>query len=224
MKRNVDINDISDGNLYNADSLVKISCNDCQGCDKCCHNMGDSIILDPYDMYELSKGTGKAAGELISDEIELGVVDGVILPHIKMIVKGLDENDGSCKFLVNGRCSIHSFRPGFCRLFPLGRIYNEDSTYSYFNQIYECNHPVKSKIKVKKWIDIPNFGRYEKFISKWHDLLMRVEEKMATYSQEDIKNINMQILTVLYLTPYSSEDFYDEFDNRHAEIIGKFNL
>ena len=42
----------------------------------------------------------------------------------------------ACYFLnEEGRCSIHSFRPGICRLFPLGRFYEEEG-FRYFLQIH----------------------------------------------------------------------------------------
>ena len=170
MKRNIDINEISDGQLYDSDSLVKISCNDCDGCEKCCHNMGESIILDPFDIWQLTKITGKGFEQLLDNEIKLSVVDGIILPHINM-----DDDGESCKFLKNGKCSIHTARPGFCRLFPLGRIYDDEGTFKYFNQIYECDYKNKSKIKIKKWIGLSHLSKYEEYICNWHRILKNLE-------------------------------------------------
>lgn len=89
--------------------------------------MGESIILDPYDIYSLTTNLETTFSELIKDKLSLSVADMIILPHLNL--KAADEG---CLFLdENGRCSIHSFRPGICRLFPLGRIY-EDESFSYF--------------------------------------------------------------------------------------------
>ena len=49
MKRNVDLNEISDGRLYSANDMVKVECGDCAGCSACCQNMGTSVVLDPMD-------------------------------------------------------------------------------------------------------------------------------------------------------------------------------
>ena len=51
MLRDIDLNEISDGRLYTANDMVKADCMGCQGCSSCCQGMGDSIVLDPYDMY-----------------------------------------------------------------------------------------------------------------------------------------------------------------------------
>jgi Fe-S-cluster containining protein len=89
---------------------------------------GDSIILDPYDVFRMMKNLETSFEGLMKEYVELSVYDGLILPHLKM-----DGKMGKCSFLnEEGRCSIHEFRPGFCRLFPLGRIY-EDGTFHYFS-------------------------------------------------------------------------------------------
>ena len=53
MRRNVDLNEISDGKLYTSNDMVKADCYDCQGCSACCRGMGKSIILDPIDLFHL---------------------------------------------------------------------------------------------------------------------------------------------------------------------------
>ena len=84
MKRNVSLAEISDGRLYKASDMVKADCGGCNGCSRCCHGMGNSIILDPYDVYRMTTGMGKSMQELLAASVELNVVDGVILPNLKM--------------------------------------------------------------------------------------------------------------------------------------------
>lgn len=127
MKRNVELSEISDGKLYTANDMVKADCFDCQGCSACCHGMGTSIVLDPMDIWRLQRGIGLDFAALMEKYIELNVVDGMILPNLKLA--GQTE---ACAFLnAEGRCSVHEFRPGICRLFPLGRYYEEEG-FKYF--------------------------------------------------------------------------------------------
>lgn len=56
MKREVDLNEISDGRLYSSGDMVKVDCHDCEGCSACCQGMGDSILLDPMDLWRLQLG------------------------------------------------------------------------------------------------------------------------------------------------------------------------
>ena len=210
MRREIDINEISDGKLYTANDLVKVVCNDCKGCSKCCTGMGESIILDPYDVYRLCGGLNISFEQLLVSSIELNVVDGVILPNLKM-----NKETNACSFLNNeGRCSVHSIRPGICRMFPLGRIYDEES-FKYFIQVYECPSKNTGKVKVKKWIDTPNLNAYEKYINDWHRLLKRIEEKIYSMELDEQKKINMVILNVFFINKYDYEnDFYGQFYER----------
>lgn len=214
MKRNVTLEEISDGNLYEANDMVKADCQDCKGCSDCCQGMGDTVILDPLDVHRLCAGLKKLPEELLGSVLELGVTDGNILPHLAM--KGTEER---CVFLnTEGRCSIHDIRPGFCRLFPLGRYYTEDG-FKYILQIHECKKKNRSKIKVKKWLDTPNLKQYEKFVLDWHNFLLDVQE--VFYETEDetlVKNLNMYVLSMFYYTPYKEdEDFYPQFYVRLEE-------
>ncbi len=214
MRREVTLEEISDGKLYGANDMVKADCQDCQGCCDCCQGMGDTVILDPYDMNRLCQGLNKSPEEILKEFLELGISDGNILPHLAM--RGAEER---CIFLnKEDRCSIHEFRPGFCRLFPLGRYYTEDG-FQYILQIHECKKKNRSKIKVKKWLDTPDLKRYEAYILDWHNFLIDVQE--VFYQSEDetlIKNLNMYVLNRFFLTGYQEgEDFYAQFYQRMKE-------
>lgn len=43
--------------------------------------------------------------------------------------------------------------PGICRLFPLGRIYEENG-FKYFIQVHECKKQERGKVKIKKWLEL----------------------------------------------------------------------
>lgn len=210
MKREVDLNEISDGNLYGANDMVKADCGDCKGCFSCCEGMGESIVLDPYDIYRLTKGLNVSFEALLEDKIELNVFDGMILPNLKMS----DERE-TCAFLNNeGRCSIHEIRPGICRLFPLGRIY-ENGGFQYFLQIHECKNQNRTKVKVKKWIDIPDLKQNDAFILAWHDFVTDIQAKMMQVADDDLfKKVNMFLLQQFYIERYDDEDFYKQFEER----------
>ena len=70
MLRDVNFEDISDGFVYKPDDLVNVGCNECMGCSDCCRITGDSIILDPYDIYNLCKGLGRSFADMMEKEID----------------------------------------------------------------------------------------------------------------------------------------------------------
>lgn len=210
MERNIDMKEVSDGRLYTSNDLVKADCGGCEGCSACCQGMGESIVLDPLDIHRLCCGLRTDFNGLMVDKIELQIVDSVILPNLKMA----SGNTEACSFLNSeGRCSIHAFRPGICRLFPLGRFY-EDGSFKYFLQVHECPKPNKTKVKIKKWLNTPDLKRYETYICDWHYYLRDLKTRIEAHP-EQMKNTSMDVLQKFYLTPYDPmTDFYTEFYER----------
>jgi len=214
MKRDVSLAEISDGRLYEVNDLVKAGCNDCKGCSTCCQGMGNSIILDPLDINRLVDNLNSTFEELLVDKIELNIVDGIIIPNLKMAV--LSEK---CSFLNReGRCEIHVFRPGICRLFPLGRYY-EDHSFKYFLQVHECKKENKTKIKVRKWIDTLDLKSNERFVIDWHYFIDDIQSVIKEIRDDNlIKDINMYVLKKFYMKPFDTNiDFYLQFNERLKE-------
>ena len=210
MKRNVDINDISDGRLYGSNDMVKADTGGCAGCSACCHGMGNSIILDPMDGYRLSRELSMTFEELLQGPLELNVVDGIILPNLKMTGE-----DDACAFLDSrGRCQIHSSRPGVCRLFPLGRYY-EGRDFRYFLQIHECIKTNRAKVKVRKWVDTPELPRYEAYIRDWHYFLEDAQHILDGSGNDSLrKQVNMYLLQEFFVRSWGEGEFYSQFGER----------
>lgn len=211
MIRNVSLEEISDGKLYSLNDMVKVGCNDCKDCSACCQGMGKSIILDPLDCSRLTFHLNSGMDELLVHQLELSVVDGIILPNLKMA--GTQEE---CSFLNDKkRCSIHNSRPGMCRLFPLGRYY-ENHSFQYILLSGECIRENKTKLKVKKWLDMPDLKAYEKFIIDWHYFLLDIQALLHRLENDDEqKKINLYILQNFYMLPFlEPSDFYAEFQER----------
>ena len=207
MRREGTLADISDGRLYRADDLVRADCGGCEGCSACCYGAGDTIVLDPLDWHRLSEGLSAGLQELLaSGKIGLHVEEGLILPHLAM------SKNGGCGFLnEEGRCGIHSLRPGICRLFPLGRYY-EGNSFRYFLQTRECRKENRAKVRIRKWLDVEDVPRYEAFVCRWHYFLKKIQGKLTEESQ--MKQWSLLLLEQFYQRPYEGEDFYREWEER----------
>lgn len=210
MLREVSMEEISDGKRYTANDMAKIGCNGCMGCSECCRGMSDSIVLDPYDVYRLTAFLNQSFESLIGNGIALQVVDGLVLPVIDM-----NNDRQQCVFLnEQGRCSVHSVRPGICRLFPLGRIYEEEG-FSYFLQTDQCPAKNKTKVKIKKWIEEPDVAAYEQMILSWHQFLVAKRQEVQGLTEaEEIKALSMKILSEFYVKGYGKEAFAKQLTER----------
>ena len=190
--------------FFHSGDLARIACSDCEGCGECCRGMGDTIVLDPYDAYQLAYGLGKPFAALISNGVDLHIENGITLPHMAMT--GSPE---ACSFLgPDGRCRIHSFRPGICRLYPLARDYSGRSL-RYFILPDACKGHSLSKIRIRNYLGVPDFGEYEAFKTEWHHFLKKAEEAAMKEKDETVlKKLNLFILKTFFLTPYEGDSFY----------------
>lgn len=220
MKREVNLSEITDGRFYGLNDMVKVECNECLGCSACCRGMGSSILLDPLDLHHLMSKLEKTFEELLADKIELNLVEGLILPNLKMA--GEEE---CCTFLnKEGRCSIHAYRPGICRLFPLGRYY-ENHSFQYILQVHECVKENKTKTKVRKWIDTPDVSRNERYIVDWHYFILEAQNLVKSTQEESRrKDISLYLLKLFFMKSYDKAmDFYPQFQERldsAKEVLG----
>lgn len=212
MRREGSLEDFSDGKRYGPNDMVKAGCSGCKGCSDCCRGMEDTVQLDPYDVARIGEGTGKSFEVLLKEGlVELSVSDGMILPHIAMA-----GSEKACGFLdKDGRCGIHPYRPGICRLFPLGRIY-ENGAFSYFLQTDQCSNPNPTKVKVKNWIDTGETAKYEAYIRDWHYFIKELARRIMESGDDNrARTINMLVLQNFYATPFEKDrDFYEQFEKR----------
>ena len=197
-------------NRLTSHDLARISCSACEGCGECCRGMDDTIHLDPYDVCLLSQNLGTGFGELLNTRIGLHVDGGLVLPHLLM-----DKETDACSFLgPDGRCSIHAFRPGFCRLYPLGRVY-ENGTLGYFVTDSVCPGG-RSKVRIHKWLEIADLPRYEAFLLTWHDFRKDVQKKLLSAQDMELsQKTTLYILDLFYGTPTApGRDFHTAFARR----------
>ncbi len=175
--------------------------------------MGNSVVLTPYDVFELERNLGMNFEQLMQEKIELSINDGMILPNLKMA------GEGECCVFLNeeGRCSIHTFRPGICRLFPLGRQYGE-SKISYIFLEHACPKPNKTKVKIKKWLGIPDIEQNENFLLNWYKLKKQAIELIERAKEDTMaKELNMYLLNLFFVQPYDTkQDFYSQFEVRRS--------
>jgi hypothetical protein len=77
---------------------------------KCCY--GKRIPLNPYDLIRLAEVLDKPTGEVLEHYTEGGIALNV----------DKDREGSPCVFLGPEGCTVHSGRPGACRIYPLGRM------------------------------------------------------------------------------------------------------
>ena len=80
--------------LYDIEDIVKADTCGCDGCSDCCHDVGELVVLTPFDIYEIVNYLGVEFDELLGDKIELRQNNKILLPYLKM-----QDKDKRCSFL-----------------------------------------------------------------------------------------------------------------------------
>ena len=89
------------------------------GCSANCCTHGPHIVLNPYEIALLCAASGMPYEDLL-DIVETDRVNGfplVLLPR-----------DPACPFWTEQGCRVYHARPLACRLFPLGRVFDDNAS------------------------------------------------------------------------------------------------
>lgn len=214
------LEEISDGKLYDIKDLVKADTCGCDGCSDCCKDVGELVVLTPFDIYEMVSYLGTTFDELVGDKVQLRQNNKIILPYLKM------QDNKNCSFLnKDGRCMIHSKRPNICRLFPLGRVYKDDD-FKYFLQVGNCPKEELKDVKVSEWVGIKNYDENKRFILEWYKLTKALTFRLKFVRDEkEIEEINQILLDNCYRVKINEgENFYSVFFKSLPEIKNRLGI
>ena len=210
---------ISDGRLYDIEDVVKADTCGCDGCSDCCKDVGDLVVLTPFDIYEITNYLNMDFDKLIGDKIVLRENNKIVLPYLKM-----QEKNKNCSFLdEKGRCTIHLKRPNICRLFPLGRAY-QDNDFKYFLQVDNCPKDELKDVKVSQWINIENYNENKKFILEWYKFIKALTFRLKFVRDEkEIAHINEILLDNFYRVKIDN-DLYKSFEELLPKVKNKLGI
>ena len=106
----------------------------------------------------------------------------------------------------------------------MGRQYSEEDI-QYFVLEGACPAPVKTKVKIAKWVERPEFKEHEEFLLQWHTFKKLCLEKLSKVQDDTYhKQLLMYIFQLFFRKPYPANGFYPEFLERLAqakEVIGE---
>ena len=213
------LNEISDGKLYDIEDMVKADTCGCNGCSDCCKDVGDLVVLTPFDIYEMTTYLNTDFDKLLGDKILLRENNKITLHYLKM-----QDKNKNCSFLdKNGRCTIHLKRPNICRLFPLGRAY-QDNDFKYFLQVDNCPKDELKDVKVSQWINIENYNENKKFILEWYKFIKALTFRLKFVRDEkEIAHINEILLDNFYRVKIDN-DFYKSFEELLPKVKNKLGI
>lgn len=201
----------------------------CKQCGKCCINRED-ILLNPKDLYNISKELGLAPRDTIAHYCEVYLGQNSRIPIVRLKPRGSIKR---CPLLRDRKCSVHNAKPTVCALFPLGRSIKLDAKETDPNAIERARiqyiiNPIECGDRsedhtVREWVEsfgIPihdnDFIAWQKALFSVRQQIVELEKMLPDKSMERVWSITYQ---ALYLNYDIQEDFRKQFQKNSDRLI-----
>ena len=194
----------------------------CECCGRCCRNLENALMVDPMDIFNLSKYLREQGGEILGPEDMLAryahpeLLDGCY-PIFQLNTEG---EDHACVFLKDGRCSVYEARPQVCRMYPFGAAPGErgrDFNYCLFTE--QPHHFGNGSVKVKDWLGA-NFSKESRAFLKAHYQALPVLGKaIRSLGEQGYKRLAFKILYYLYFGYDLEKPFLPQYQANIAALM-----
>lgn len=207
----------------------------CTFCGKCCIHRED-ILLNPKDMYNMSKELKISTEELFKKYCEAYVGDDSRVPIVRIKPKGSVKR---CPLLKDRKCLVHKSKPSVCAMFPIGRFLQTGDTEGNIKNISvedvqyiftrpECGDGTES-YTVREWLEYFKIPLEDEFFIQWQKTI--IETSMAFRKLE--KKVEPHVMELawtaalsgLYLHYDIGQDFLPQFEENakiFLEMLHKF--
>ena len=192
-------------NQLKKDDIFDFKCN---ACGKCCRRH-DDIILTPYDLYEIAAKLEISVEKVVYDYCDRGIGEISQLPVVMV-------RRGKCAFLTKDGCILGNHKPVNCRIYPLGRGFDDDKLV-YFSQPVNCGDR-NSTQTVADWLERNGVTEEnEWFTVKWYELMSKLV--MFIYKRKfspcELEAFQRALVPILYLCYRTDRNFYEQFLDRY---------
>lgn len=197
----------------------------CVACGRCCYHRTD-ILLNPKDVYNISKELGQTPQEMIEQYCESYIGEDSRMPIVRLKPRGSVQR---CPLLKNHKCSVHNSKPVVCAMYPIGRCINmgesgyfstEDIQYIFQNP--GCGDEGESHT-VREWLESFGIPVVDEFFISWQKVVMelcmifRRAEKML--SHDTMEKVWSSAYVALYLHYDMTTDFMLQFEENSQKLL-----
>ena len=199
----------------------------CRQCGACCRNIEGCVMVESLDAYRLARYL-RTKGELIEgiEDFLFRYCDPEPLTEEGFPIYMLKTKapNGSCIFLMDGRCSVYPARTRTCRIYPLtvgpgerGRDFEYCLCFDH-NQQYHFNG---GKVSVKDWF-YRNFPRMEKeYLKQEYAAITEIGKRMRSISPELCKQMTFQVLFYRYYNFDLDQPFLEQYAQNTRLLLEK---
>jgi len=186
----------------------------CERCGRCCRNLENALMLEPLDIYNLSKHLKEQGKTVIGPEDVLeqyahpNLLDGCY-PIFQVNAVG---EDHACIFLKGGRCSVYEARPQVCRMYPFGAAPGaRGRDFYYYLCTEQAHHFGSGSVTVKDWISA-NFSKdTREFLKIHYQTLPILGKAIRAIGEQRYKGLMFRVLYYLYFGYDLSKPFLPQY-------------
>ncbi len=146
--------------------LLQLTCG-ASGCSSTCCKATAPIVLNPYEIARICKAAGLSYEDLL-DVLDTDRAKGfplVMLPR-----------DPVCHFWTATGCRIYEARPLACRLFPLGRVFENGRSQLVLPEVNRCSGLVPSPAKtVTAYLQEQDTALFISMADRWIEFVSDIE-------------------------------------------------
>ena len=167
-----------------------------EGCPANCCTNGPPIVLNPYEVSLICHVAGMSYEDLL-DILETDRADGfplVMLPR-----------DPACHFWSGKGCSIYAARPLACRLFPLGRVFENGRSHILLPDRNVCSGLVPSTARtLSEYLRSQETATHILMADRWIDFVSALES--LGLPDAPVTSVAFHLLVYSPDTPPSDDD------------------
>lgn len=201
----------------------------CDQCGKCCINRED-ILLNPKDLYNISKELGLKPEETVEKYCERYIGHDSRLPIVRLRPRGSIKR---CPLLKDRRCSVHKAKPVVCAMYPIGRCIKMERDQCTPEQIGEVEiqyilNPIDCGDRtethtVREWLEEFSLPVRDESFIQWQKTISAVGAKIRqfepVYSDRNMEMVWSIIYAVLYLNYDTERDYDEQFQVNSEKLI-----
>lgn len=156
----------ADAQVLTDSDLLQLTCG-AAGCSSTCCKATAPIVLNPYELARVCKATRMSYEDLL-DVVDTDRAKGfplVMLPR-----------DPACHFWTATGCRIYEARPLACRLFPLGRVFENDRSHIVLPEVNRCSGLVPTPAKtVAAYLQEQDTALFIEMADRWIEFVSDIE-------------------------------------------------
>jgi len=193
----------------------------CQRCGACCRQVEDSIMLEPMDIYRLSRFL-RERGESIEgpeDMLAQYTHPDMLVDRLPIFLLNTDGPENACVFLKDGRCSVYEARPRVCRLYPFTVAPGERGRdFLYCLCTERPHHFTGGTVSAKDWFreNFPKDAR--SFLKEDFDALPILGKNAVDMGERRFKSLIFQFLFYRYYNYDLDKPFLPQFHANTGEL------